>query len=201
MLRNITRQKRRSFPTKLLLHFQVDIALRFTFLLSWMTTMLCTTILWLEYYGGLLNWDELILTWKSQWCHSTLYFCGWGIWWSSFIFFAYLKTHHDTEMVFDPMPVDFDQSLFQRQDWLFSPYGYAGLEEEMPPGMLTPHGPKMTKRVYNDSNHAGDLVTWCSWTGFIVFLNNALIYWSSKKQGSCETRMFGSKFVAMKQAT
>jgi hypothetical protein len=62
-------------------------------------------------------------------------------------------------MVFDPMPVDFDQSLFQRQDWLFSPYGYAGLEEEMPPGMLTPHGPKMTKRVYNDSNHAGDLVT------------------------------------------
>jgi hypothetical protein len=35
---------------------------------------------------------------------------------------------------------------------------------------------------------------------FIVFLNNAPIYWSSKKQGSCETSIFGSEFVAMKQA-
>lgn len=34
-----------------------------------------------------------------------------------------------------------------------------------------------------------------------MFLNNAPIYWSSKKQGSCETSTFGSEFVAMKQAT
>jgi hypothetical protein len=34
-----------------------------------------------------------------------------------------------------------------------------------------------------------------------VFLNNAPIYWSSKKQTSCETSTFGSEFVAMKQAT
>jgi hypothetical protein len=99
------------------------------------------------------------------------------------------------------MPVDFDRSLFLRQDWSFSLYGYAGLEEEMPPDMPTPHGLTMMMRVYIDSNHAGDLVTWCSWTGFIVFLNNAPIYWSSKKQGSCETSTYGSKFVAMKQAT
>jgi hypothetical protein len=38
-------------------------------------------------------------------------------------------------------------------------------------------------------------------TGFIVFLNGAPIYWSSKKQSSCETSTFGSKFVALKQAT
>jgi hypothetical protein len=77
-------------------------------------------------------------------------------------------------MVFDPTPVDFEQSLFQRQDWWsFSPYGYAGLEEEMPPGMPTPHGPTMTMRVYVDSNHTGDLVTQLPWMGFIVFLNNA----------------------------
>ncbi len=102
-------------------------------------------------------------------------------------------------MVFNPTHVDFDQSLFQMQDWSFSPYGYAELEEEMPPGMPTPHGPTMT--VYVDSNHAGDLVTQRSWMGFIVFLNNAPIHWSSKKQGSCETSTFRSKFVAMKQAT
>jgi hypothetical protein len=34
-----------------------------------------------------------------------------------------------------------------------------------------------------------------------MFLNGAPIYWSSKKQTSCETSTFGSEFVAMKQAT
>jgi hypothetical protein len=67
--------------------------------------------------------------------------------------------------------------------------------------MPTALGPSMTMRVYVDSDHVGDLITHCSRTGFIVFLNNAPIYWSSKKQGSCETSTFGSEFVAMKQAT
>ena len=62
-------------------------------------------------------------------------------------------------------------------------------------------GPSMTLRVYVDSDHAGDLVTRRSRTGFVVFLNGAPIYWSSKKQTSCETSTFGSEFVAMKQAT
>jgi hypothetical protein len=62
-------------------------------------------------------------------------------------------------------------------------------------------GPLMTMRVYVDADHAGDLLTRRSRTGFIVFLNGAPIYWSSKKQMSCETSTFGSEFVAMKQAT
>jgi hypothetical protein len=97
--------------------------------------------------------------------------------------------------------VEFDRNLFERQDWSFSPYGYEGLSETLPDGMPTAHGPSMTMRVYVDSDHAGDLITRRSRTGFIVFLNNAPIYWSSKKQGSCETSTFGSEFVAMKQAT
>jgi hypothetical protein len=71
----------------------------------------------------------------------------------------------------------------------------------MPPGMPTPHGPTITMRVYVDSNHAGDFVIRCSRMELIVFLNNAPIYLSSKKQDSCETSIFGSEFVAMKQAT
>ena len=55
--------------------------------------------------------------------------------------------------------------------------------------------------VFVDADHAGDQVTCRSITGSIVFLNNAPIYWSSKKQNSCETSTFGSEFVAMKQAT
>jgi hypothetical protein len=67
--------------------------------------------------------------------------------------------------------------------------------------MPTPHGQSMTIRVFVDADHAGDLITCCSRTGFIAFLNGAPIYWSSKRQNSCETSTFGSEFVAMKQAT
>jgi hypothetical protein len=34
-----------------------------------------------------------------------------------------------------------------------------------------------------------------------VFLNGVPIYWSSKKQTSCETSTFGSEFIAMKKTT
>ena len=38
-------------------------------------------------------------------------------------------------------------------------------------------------------------------TGFLVFLNSALINWLSKKQTSVEASSFGSEFCAMKQCT
>ena len=38
-------------------------------------------------------------------------------------------------------------------------------------------------------------------TGFLVFLNSSLIYWTSKKQTTIETSSFGSEFSAMKSAT
>ena len=56
-------------------------------------------------------------------------------------------------------------------------------------------------RVFVDSDHAGDQVTRRFRTGFLVYLNNSLIYWSSKKQTTVETSSFGSEFMAMKHAT
>jgi hypothetical protein len=114
--------------------------------------------------------------------------------------FAYLKAHANAEMVFDPTPILPDKSLFEQEDWSYSPYGYESLKEELPSDMPASHGQSMTMRVFVDADHAGDLVTRRSRTGFIVFLNSAPIYWTSKKQTSCETSTFGSEFVAMKQA-
>ena len=54
--------------------------------------------------------------------------------------------------------------------------------------------------MYVDADHAGESLTRRSRSGFIVFLNNAPIYWSSKKQTSCETSTYGSELVVMKQA-
>jgi hypothetical protein len=115
--------------------------------------------------------------------------------------FTYLKAHSNTEMVFNPVPVALDMNLFEQQDWLHLPYGCEGLTKELPDNMPKPCGPSMTMQVFVDADHAGDLLTWRSWTGFIIFLNEASIYWSSKKQTSCKTSSFGSELVAMKQAT
>jgi len=116
-----------------------------------------------------------------------------------FHIFGYLKKHHNAEMIFDPTEPDIDESKFVRQDWSHTVYG--DVKEELPPKMPSPRGSSMKMRVFVDSDHAGESLTRRSRTGFIVFLNNAPIYWMSKKQASCETSTFGSEFVAMKQAT
>ena len=52
-----------------------------------------------------------------------------------------------------------------------------------------------------DADHAADTTSSKSRTGFLVFLNCALIHWMSKKQTSVESSSFGSEFTAMKQCT
>ena len=116
-----------------------------------------------------------------------------------FHMFAYLKKHHNAEMVFDPTEPHIDEAQFPREDWSHTVYGE--VKEDMPPDMPAPRGSPMRMRVFVDSDHAGETLTRRSRTGFIVFLNGAPIYWLSKKQTSCETSTFGSEFVAMKQAT
>ena len=51
-----------------------------------------------------------------------------------------------------------------------------------------------------DADHAGDAVTVTrkSRTGFIVFINNAPVYWDSKRQGSVESSTYQAEFTAMK---
>ena len=53
---------------------------------------------------------------------------------------------------------------------------------------------------WEDSDHAGDVVSRRSRTGVLIFLNSAPILWYSKKQTSIETSSFGSEFSAMKTA-
>ena len=52
-----------------------------------------------------------------------------------------------------------------------------------------------------DADHSGESLTRRSWTVFIVMLNNAPIYWHSKKQTSVEMSTFGSEMMTMKEAS
>ena len=52
---------------------------------------------------------------------------------------------------------------------------------------------------YVDADLVGDKVTCLSRTGFVIYLNQAPIYWFSKRQSGVECSTFGSDFIAMKQ--
>jgi hypothetical protein len=69
----------------------------------------------------------------------------------------------------------------------------------LPANMPEPRGLGFTIRAKVDADHASDTVTRHSRTGFLVWVNCALVYWMSKKQTSVESSSFGSEFIAMKQ--
>ena len=73
--------------------------------------------------------------------------------------FAYLKKHHNAEMVFDQSKIDLSKFDFAKGDWSYSAYGCEELKEELPPNMPGPLGRALTIRVYVDSDHAGDQVS------------------------------------------
>ena len=116
-----------------------------------------------------------------------------------FQIFAHLKKYHNTELVYDPSDPVIDESSFERKDWTASEFGMIDGQEELPPNMPEPRGQGFTMSAKVDADHAADTVTRKSRTGFLVFLNCALVYWMSKKQTSVESSSFGSEFIAMKQ--
>jgi len=113
--------------------------------------------------------------------------------------FAYLKKHHNAELVLDPSDPVVDEASFDAKDWTSSEFGHIQGKEELPGNMPEPRGFGFVMRAKVDADHASDSVSRRSRTGFIVYLNCAPIYWMSKKQTSVESSTFGSEFIAMKQ--
>ena len=115
-----------------------------------------------------------------------------------FHLFGYLKSKHNSQMVFDPTYPDILLEHFnelEHKDWR---HFYGDVEEAIPVNAPTPRGKGVDLRMFVDSDHAGDKRTRRSRTGYFIFLNSALIAWLSRKQGTIETSVFGAEFVAMK---
>jgi hypothetical protein len=77
---------------------------------------------------------------------------------------------------------------------------YGDVEEELPPKMPEPLGQPMNITAFVNANHAGNVVTCHSHTGVIIYLQNTLIIWHSRRQNTVETSTFGSEFVALRCA-
>ena len=113
-----------------------------------------------------------------------------------FHIFGYLKIHHNCEMVFDPSEPEIIDTDFPQEDWSTSVYD--GVKESLPHNAPEERGQGFIIRTYVDSDHAGLELTRRSRTGFLVFLNNAPIYWFSRKQNCIQTSSHGSELHAMK---
>jgi hypothetical protein len=96
---------------------------------------------------------------------------------------SYWKKHHNARIAFDPTYPEIDYSKFDRKDWRRF---YNDVKEPIPPNAPKPLCKAVVITLYVDADHAGHQVTRRSRTGFIMFINCAVINWSSKKQGSVE---------------
>ena len=96
--------------------------------------------------------------------------------------FAHLQKYHNTEMVFDPTVPNIKEADFERKDWSSSESSSSIKgKTEFHPRTPCPRGYGFTVVGKVDADHAGDLVTRRSRTGFLVCLSSAPIFWFSKK--------------------
>ena len=109
--------------------------------------------------------------------------------------FAYLRRKHNGRLIFDPTPPKINTDKFTVHDW--SKF-YGEIKEAIPPNAPEPLGNSVMITGYVDADHAGDKVTRRSRTGYLIFVQSALIQFLSKKQGSVEGATFGSEFMAAK---
>ena len=110
---------------------------------------------------------------------------------------SYLKIKHNSRLVLDPSYPGIDMSEFNSND-KWEPF-YGGVQEAKPLNAPKPLRKEVTLCMFVDSEHAGDKSDRRSRTGYMIFMNMAMINWHTKKQATVEGTVFGAEFVAMKQ--
>ena len=98
-----------------------------------------------------------------------------------FHIFAYLKWKHRDRMVFDPTYPSIDNDDFPRHDW---EKHYCEVKEVIQRNAPSPRGKGFDMIGYVDTDLTGDKVIRHSRIGFVIYLNQAPIYWfSNRKNG------------------
>ena len=108
-----------------------------------------------------------------------------------------MKAKPKWTLAFDPHHPDINENCFVKCNWHDF---YQGAKEPIPGDAPELHGNVVSTHCFVDVDHVGNLVTCCSRTGILIFVNRAPIIWYSKCQNTVKTSTFGSKFVAMRIA-
>ena len=80
-----------------------------------------------------------------------------------------------------------NEDSFKDQDW-YQQYG--DIKEAMPINAPPPRGKEVVLRMMVDSDHAGDETGCPSLTGYMIFVNMAIIDWLSRKQATVDKAFF-----------
>ena len=109
---------------------------------------------------------------------------------------SYLQKKHNARLMMDPEYPNMNIDNFNTgADWKDF---YGDIKEAIPADAPEPLGNGVDVRMFTDSDHAGDKVNRRSRTGWMIYINMALIMWCSQKQPTVESSVFGAEFVAMK---
>jgi hypothetical protein len=92
--------------------------------------------------------------------------------------FGYLAKHLEAPLIFDARYPTIDETVFTNITWK---YIYPDAKEDMHPRTPEPRGRPVVMTAFVDADHAGNLVTRHSHTGFIIYLNRSPIDWYSKR--------------------
>ena len=103
---------------------------------------------------------------------------------------------HNTRLIFDPTYPEIEFKAFNYDKTWIDFYG--NVKEPVPPNASEPCGKPVNLGSFVDSDHAEEKSTRRSRTGYLLYLNNSLITWFSKRQPTVECSVFGGEFVAMK---
>lgn len=111
--------------------------------------------------------------------------------------FAYLKKKGKLSLYMDPrLPnIDYTDSTSNKDAFKMH---YRDAKEEKPARAPTPRGKPVNMLAFVDASHGGNKKTRRSYTGYIIFIQNAPILWYSKAQNTVETSAFSAEFVSMK---
>ena len=92
--------------------------------------------------------------------------------------FAYLKSKHNSRIVFDPTMPKITDGTFKKYEWVNF---YGNIMEVLPRNAPTPKGLIVWLVVYVDADHVADQLTRRSHMGYIIYIQNTPIIWFSKK--------------------
>ena len=109
---------------------------------------------------------------------------------------AHVGQRYNSTLVYYPLYLEKDHSVFKECDW--SEF-YRNSKEEFAVNAPEPYRKEVDIHMFVDSHHAGNKVSRRSRSGFLIYVNTALVQWFLKKQFTVDTSVFGTEFVAMKQ--
>ena len=113
---------------------------------------------------------------------------------------AFLKRKPKLTLYFDPAQAQIDENMFNNNDCNHFKDHYRDEAEKLPGRRPRPRprGRAVKIIAFVDASHAANRVNKKSHTGYIIFINRALIIWYSKYQNTVESSTSTSEFIALK---